>query len=64
MATILGPAPAPLEKLHNQYRYHLILKITHMKPVRAILAELLGEERARKRPGLHLEVDLDPVDLL
>ncbi|MCR9144532.1 MAG: primosomal protein N' [bacterium] len=64
LATILGPAPAPLEKLHNQYRHHLILKTLHMKRVRNILAELLPEERARSRDRLHLEVDLDPVDLL
>lgn len=64
LATILGPAPAPLEKLHNQYRHHLILKTLHMKRVREILSELLPEERARSRDRLHLEVDLDPVDLL
>ncbi|MEQ9362850.1 MAG: primosomal protein N' [Leptospirales bacterium] len=64
LATILGPAPAPLEKLHNQYRHHMILKTLHMKRVRQILAELLPGERARSRDRLHLEVDLDPVDLL
>ena len=64
LATILGPAPAPLEKLNQQYRHHLIIKTLHMKRVRAILAELLPAERSRGGDRLHLEVDLDPVDLL
>lgn len=66
LATILGPAPAPLEKLHNQYRYHLIIKTLHMKRVRETLSELLAanEDRDRGRDRLHLEIDFDPVDLL
>ncbi len=62
--SLLGPAPAPLEKLHNQFRYHLIIKSVQMKPVREILAALVPAERSRSGDQLHLEVDFDPVDLL
>lgn len=62
--SLLGPAPAPLEKLHNQYRYHMILKTGRMRRLREILSDVLAAERGSGSGKLHLEVDFDPVDLL
>ncbi len=59
---ILGPAPTPLERLENRYRYHLLLKFApDAEPARflaPVLAQLAPEDRAR------VKVDIDPVQLI
>ncbi|MCB1326116.1 MAG: primosomal protein N' [Spirochaetales bacterium] len=62
-ATLLGPAPAPIERLHDQYRHHVLLKTTRMGSVRRLLAPVIGDLRRALQTGVHLEVDFDPVDL-
>lgn len=59
---VLGPAPAPLERLEGRYRYHLLLKFVldaepshHLQP---ILQALTLQERS------WLQVDIDPLSLL
>ena len=59
---VLGPAPAPLERLQGQYRYHLLLKCaTDAEPadlLAPVLRTLPLDERAR------LRIDIDPMHLL
>jgi primosomal protein N' (replication factor Y) (superfamily II helicase) len=59
---ILGPAPAPLERLEGQYRYHLLLKFApDTEPADALrdaLQTLEPHDRAR------LQIDIDPISLL
>lgn len=59
---LLGPAPAPLERLQGHYRYHLLLKcVPDTEPADLLthaLATLPPDERA------HLRVDIDPMHLL
>jgi primosomal protein N' (replication factor Y) len=59
---VLGPAPAPLERLQGQYRYHLLLKCAPDAEPADLLAPVLGtlplDERAR------LRIDIDPMHLL
>jgi primosomal protein N' (replication factor Y) len=61
---LLGPAPAPLTKLHNRYRYHMILKTTAPEGLRKVLKERLASFRARLGEKAFLEVEFDPIDLL
>lgn len=59
---ILGPVSAPLERIAGQWRAHLIL--------RGASAERLGDAVRNLRAELslpartHMEIDVDPVDLL
>ncbi|MCX7993481.1 MAG: primosomal protein N' [Fimbriimonadales bacterium] len=59
---ILGPAPAPLERVENRYRYHLLLKFASDAEPAQLLAPALEQlplaERAR------IKVDIDPMNLL
>lgn len=60
---ILGPAPAPLERLHGQYRHHVIIKTTDLPAVRTVLQEGIAKIRAELPSDVYLEVDFDPTDL-
>jgi primosomal protein N' (replication factor Y) len=59
---LLGPAPAPVAKIRNSYRFHLQLRAGSHRPLQALLKTVL--------PGcapphdVELAVDVDPVSML
>lgn len=59
---ILGPAAAPISKLKNRYRRHLVLKA----PDAAVMAHTLDEALARLDDNVKalLTVDVDPQSML
>jgi primosomal protein N' (replication factor Y) len=59
---ILGPAPAPLEKIKNLWRWHLILKGKNSKTLRHKALEIL--EAIKDIKGVKIDVDVDPINLL
>ena len=63
---ILGPAPAPIAKVRQRYRWRLLLKTksvtTLLKGLEPLLAEF--ERACRKKKDLRLAVDIDPIDFL
>ncbi|MBV8313573.1 MAG: primosomal protein N' [Planctomycetaceae bacterium] len=59
---LVGPAPAPVLKIRNLYRYHLRLRCASPRPLQA-----LWQAVAPTLPppsGVELAVDVDPVSLL
>ncbi len=57
---VLGPAPAPLGKIRNRYRWHiLVLSKNHRE-----LAEILRAVRRTSAPGVRVTTRVDPVQLL
>ncbi len=60
---ILGPAPAPIYRVNEQYRNHILIKTRDFERVHDRLAEILPEFRRTLKKG-YLEIDVDPVDLL
>ena len=38
---VLGPAPAPVVRVNDRYRYRILVKCRASKEVRALLAQLL-----------------------
>ena len=59
---LVGPAPAPVLKIRNLYRYHLRLRCVSPRPLQALLQTV-----APTLPpphGVELAVDVDPVSLL
>jgi primosomal protein N' (replication factor Y) len=58
---ILGPAPAPILKVNNRYRYRLTLTAKLEKPVRQTIAALSAAfGREPQNRGVHLAVDVNP----
>jgi primosomal protein N' (replication factor Y) len=59
---ILGPAPAPIQKLRNRYRWQLLLK---GDPISALL-DLVQDAREHLPPSrtTRLHIDVDPYNML
>lgn len=59
---VLGPSPAPLEKLKGMWRWHLLVKGALDAPISHVLSKVLKE--APRTDGVSVAVDVDPVSLL
>ena len=65
---ILGPAPAPIQKIDKLYRQHILFKSSSAKLISEI-AGMLNNYRHNVRKNvkttdLRLTIDVDPVDML
>jgi len=62
---ILGPAPSPIAKLRDQWRWRLFLRGHKPSVMRAVLAEALARfEKHHPKPRVQVTVDVDPQDML
>jgi primosomal protein N' (replication factor Y) len=59
---ILGPAPSPIEKLRNRYRWQLLLKGNQIGPLIA-LANIARETFTGAR-NVRMHIDVDPYNML
>lgn len=62
---VLGPAPAPIERIKQRYRWQVMVKSRELKPMRAALAAMRAEVGPRaERDSVYLAIDIDPVRML
>lgn len=62
---VLGPAPQALARLRNQYRWHLLLKSTNARPLRAAAERALEWAEAKGRGSrVKILADVDPIEAL
>lgn len=59
---ILGPSPAPIEKIKNLWRWHIILKGKNAKALRQSAAVIL--EKIKDVKEIKVDVDVDPINML
>jgi primosomal protein N' (replication factor Y) len=59
---VLGPSPAPLEKIRNLWRWHLVLKGKKAKHLRKCALEILKSLKDIK--NIRIDIDVDPINLL
>ena len=59
---ILGPAPAPIIKIRNLYRFHLQLRCPHSRPLQSLANTVPGQHAAPR--GIELAIDVDPITML
>jgi primosomal protein N' (replication factor Y) len=59
---VMGPAPAPILRLRNRYRWQLLLKGSHS----AVLLQFAGQARALlpRSASSRLHIDVDPYSML
>lgn len=62
---ILGPTPAPIEKLRDRYRYHFIVKSSSVKYIN-LITQALAETKSKMigNSDLRISIDVDPVEML
>lgn len=59
---VLSAEPCVLEKIRNDYRWHVIVKAPLGKDISAFLSDACADARVPK--GVNQAIDIDPVDLL
>jgi primosomal protein N' (replication factor Y) len=62
---LLGPAPAPWEKMKGKYRFQMVAKGSSLKQLRGFASQLISRAADMARTGgVSFSVDVDPVSLL
>jgi primosomal protein N' (replication factor Y) len=62
---VLGPAPAPIERLRGRYRWQVMMRARDAAAMRSALAAMRAQLGDRDdRGGVFLGIDLDPVNML
>ena len=60
--TILGPAPAPVEKVRNFWRFHILFKAQSAAKLQNLMLRLKREVGSER--NARVVFDLDPQDML
>jgi primosomal protein N' (replication factor Y) len=62
--TLVGPAPCPVERIKNRWRWHLLLKSAHPGELTRVSRYFLERFEVPARAGLRIALDRDPVALM
>ena len=61
---VLGPSPAKISKLNNQYRYRLSIKCKNSKKIRKLFNDILIRlSKIKEYKDIQVSVDLNPYNL-
>ena len=58
---MVGPAPCPLEKLQNRYRWHILLKASSLQDLQTVVRKALPNHDSQR---VRVALDPDPLELL
>ena len=62
---VLGPAPAPIERIKRRYRWQVMVKSTELKELRTALAVMrTAIAPLADRSAVRLMIDLDPINMM
>ncbi|MBI1808318.1 MAG: primosomal protein N' [Gemmatimonadetes bacterium] len=61
---VIGPAPCPIERIKERWRWHLVLRGTHAGAVTRLARRFLTSFEVPGRADLRVSFDRDPVALL
>lgn len=64
--TIIGPAPAPIERLRGKYRWHFLVKTPNPLSAGEIGKKIqyLWAMNVKNKKGISIAIDVDPLNLL
>jgi primosomal protein N' (replication factor Y) len=62
--TVIGPAPCPVERIKNRWRWHVLVKAEHAASLTRLGRYFLERFPVPKSFGLRVTLDRDPVALL
>lgn len=58
----VGPAPAPIAKIKNNFRYRILLKCSESEDAHMLLRKIY-EEHENNRSSVHLNIDINPINM-
>jgi primosomal protein N' (replication factor Y) len=62
---VLGPAPAPIERIKKRYRWQVMVKSENLTALRTALSAMQASLASRARQSnVYLGIDIDPVRML
>jgi primosomal protein N' (replication factor Y) len=61
---VLGPAPAPIARIKNVYRFHFILKAQRKDALGIVLRSMLQHAASKDIPRANIVVDVDAMSLM
>ncbi len=64
IVTFLGPAPSPISKINNNYRWQIIIKTRNLKLVRNNLNKIIDNYFQNHGTSVKIEVDINPFGML
>jgi primosomal protein N' (replication factor Y) len=62
---ILGPAPAPIERIKGRYRWQVVVKAPAISDLHRTIAAMRTELGAQaEKAGVRLSIDIDPINMM
>jgi Primosomal protein N' (replication factor Y) - superfamily II helicase len=61
---LLGPTQAPILKLHNKFRYHILIKTQFFRETIENIKDSIKRFKKRLHEDSYLEIEIDPIDIL
>lgn len=61
---VIGPAPSPVERIKQRWRWHLLLRSANSRQLTTVLQYFATKYKVSDRANLRLTIDRDPVSLL
>ena len=62
---VLGPAPAPIERIKRRYRWQVVVKAQELNEMRAALSTMRAETAVMAEDSnVHVIIDVDPINML
>jgi primosomal protein N' (replication factor Y) (superfamily II helicase) len=62
---VLGPAPAPIERIRGRFRWQVVIKGPRLPDLRAALVAMRSQVAARaERIRVRVAIDIDPVNMM
>ncbi|MEK7822336.1 MAG: hypothetical protein AAB260_04765, partial [Planctomycetota bacterium] len=64
---VVGPAPAPIPRIKNQFRWQLSLRSPHSEAIKELLEGWQGHSRQAtggNTGGVRITIDIDPYSML
>ncbi len=61
---VLGPAPAPIDRIRDRYRWQVLLKGTEGAPLHAVCSAFLEEQAVLSKGDIRIAVDVDPESMM
>ena len=62
--SVIGPAPCPVDRVKQRWRWHLLLKAEQAGPLTRVARYFASRFPVPSTYGLRITVDRDPVSLL